>query len=76
MLGKGKVMSYEDILEVQRKRNEMEAADVGRQGRGRKRKNSVPAPAPWRGQNSRAVEVEEARCEVTALGLGSFCSVF
>jgi DDE superfamily endonuclease len=47
MVEKGKVMSYEDILEVQRKRNEKEAAGVGRSGWGRKRKNSMPASAPW-----------------------------
>jgi hypothetical protein len=36
MVGKGKVMSYEDILEVQRKRNEKEAAGVRATGAGAK----------------------------------------
>ena len=34
LVGKGKVISYEDILEVQRKGNEKEAAGVGRPGGG------------------------------------------
>jgi hypothetical protein len=46
VVGKGKVMSYEDIAEAQRKRDEKEAARTSR--RGRKRKNSAPAPAPQR----------------------------
>jgi hypothetical protein len=67
-------MSYEDIAEAQRKRDEKEVAGTGR--RGRKRKNFAPAPAPRRGKNLRAEEVEEAREEIKALRMGSFCSVF
>jgi hypothetical protein len=76
VVGKGKVMSYEDIAEAQRKRDEKEAAGTGR--RGRKRKNSAPAaaPAPRRGKKSRAEEVEEACEEIKALRMESFCSVF
>jgi hypothetical protein len=67
-------MSYEDIAEAQRKRDEKEAAGTGR--RGRKRKNSTPAPAPRRGKKSRVEEVEEAREEIKALRMESFCFVF
>jgi hypothetical protein len=74
MVGKGKVMSYKDIAEAQKKRDEKEAAGTGR--RGRKRKNSAPAPTPQRGKKSRAEEVEEAREEIKALRIKGFCSVF
>jgi hypothetical protein len=32
MVGKGKVMSYEDIMEAQKKRDEKDAVEAGRRG--------------------------------------------
>jgi hypothetical protein len=59
-LAKAKIMSYEDIQEAQRKRDEKEATGTGR--RGRKRKNSTPVP--WRGKKSRAKEIAKAYLEI------------
>jgi hypothetical protein len=74
MIGKGKVMSYEDILEAQKKRDDKDTVKVGRQGR--KRKNSASGSAPRQRKMSRAAEMEEARKEFEVLGLEGFCSVF
>jgi hypothetical protein len=65
MVGKAKIMSYEDIQEAQKKRYEKEAA-----GTRRKRKNS--APEPWRNKKSREEEMEQANFEIQALGI-LFC---
>lgn len=72
-----KVMSHKDrrrTEEARKKRDEKEAAEAGRQGR--KRKKSAPAPPPCRGKKPRTEEVEEARKEIKALRIESFCSVF
>jgi hypothetical protein len=74
VVGKGKVMSYEDVVEAQRKRDDKDAAGAGR--RGRKRKSSVPAPALRRHKKTHDEEVEEAQEEIEALGMEQFCSVF
>ena len=42
MVGKGRVMSYEDIIQAQRKRDEKEAAATSRPGRKRKRTTWSP----------------------------------
>jgi hypothetical protein len=73
MVGKGKVMSYEDIEEAVRKRDVKDAAGTGRRGRKRKDAASVPVPKPRR--RSRAAEVKEARKDIIALGMEGFCSV-
>ena len=72
MVGKAKIMSYEDIQETQKKRYEKEAAGTGR--RGRKRKNS--APELWPSKKSRKEEMEQANSEIQAWGMREFCSVF
>jgi hypothetical protein len=72
MVGKAKIMSYEDIQKEQKKRAEKETAGTGR--RGRKRKNS--APGPWQRKKSRAEEIAEAYSEIQASGMGDYCSVF
>ena len=76
MVGKGKVMSYEDIAEAQKKRDEKEAARASRPGRGRKRKSSDSASVPQPRKKSRVTEVEEAHEEIKALSMEKFCSVF
>jgi hypothetical protein len=72
MLGKAKIMSYEDIQEAQRKRDEKDATGTGR--RGRKRKNSAPQSGV--GKKSREEEVAQAHSEIQACGLEAHCSVF
>lgn len=74
VVGKARVMSFEDITEARRKREEKDAAEAGR--RGRKRKKSASTPAHSRGPSSRAEEVEEAKGEINASGMRGYCSVF
>ena len=72
VVGKAKVMSYEDIIEAQAKRDGKEA--VPAKGiRGRKRKSS--APVVVEAKRARKSEVEVAEGEIEALGLGNYCSV-
>jgi hypothetical protein len=74
VVGKAKVMSYEDIIKAQAKRDAKDALPVPVKGkRGRKRKNPVPVVAAVkRTQNS---EVEVAKDEIEVMGLGSYCAV-
>jgi hypothetical protein len=72
VVGKAKVMSYEDIVEAQAKREAKEAAVV-KGKRGRKRKCSEPVVA--RATRTRKSEIEVAKDEIEALGLGNHCSV-
>jgi phage/plasmid primase-like uncharacterized protein len=74
VVGKGIVMSFEEIREAQKKREEQDAAAAGR--RARKRKKPASTPAHSQGQRSRAEEVEEANGEIDALGMRKYCSVF
>ena len=71
VVGKAKVMSYEDIVEAQAKRDAKEAVAV-KGKRGRKRKCSVPRADA---KKTRRSEVEVAEDEIEALGLGNYCSV-
>jgi hypothetical protein len=74
MVGRGQAMSYEAIVEVQRQRDEKEAAGTGR--RGRKRKNCPSAGGSMVREKVRAKAVEEALDETRALGMEESCSVF
>ena len=74
VVGKGKIMSFGDIEEARAGREKKEVAQARR--RGRKGKYSTSEPAPRRGKQMRAEELEEADCEIDALGLRSHCSVF
>jgi hypothetical protein len=62
-------LSYEDIKEAQKKRDEKEAAGTGR--RGRKRNYSAPERRKQCAQG-----IEEASREIQALGMGDSHSVF
>lgn len=62
-------MRREDIEEVQAKREKKEVAQARR--RGRKGNNSISEPVPRRGKQTRAENLEEADCEIDALGLRS-----
>lgn len=76
VVGKGTVMSFEEIRVAQKKRDAKDASEDRR--RGRKRKNSALALTSThsRGPKSRAKEVEEANYEIDALKMRSYCSVF
>lgn len=74
VVGKARVMSFEDITEARRKREERDATEAER--RGRKRKKSGSTPAHSRGTKSRADEVDEANGEIEASGMRAYCSVF
>lgn len=64
-------MSYDDIIEAQRKRNVKEATTAGAKTRGCKRRNIAT------GGNKRALvdQLEDGRREIKALGLEEYCSV-
>lgn len=72
MVGKGKVMSYEDIVQAQKKRDEKDAAAKGRPGRKRK----TVASSPRRRKESQADEIKEARREIKNSGIEKYYSVF
>lgn len=76
VLGKAKVMSYEDLDEARGKRAAKEAAKAaaGPAKRGRKRKGSAPE-AEAKATKARRSEVEVAEDEIAAAGLGDHCSV-
>jgi hypothetical protein len=74
VVGKARVMSFEDITEARKKRDEKDIAAAGR--RGRKRKDSASTSAHCRVKKSRAKEVEEANCEISASGMRRYCPVF
>ncbi|KAF2804815.1 uncharacterized protein BDZ99DRAFT_373098, partial [Mytilinidion resinicola] len=74
VVGKAKVMSYEDIVEAQAKRAAKDTAKEAIKGkRGRKRKN--PAPAGTKAKKARKSEAEVAADEIAASGMESHCSV-
>jgi hypothetical protein len=76
ILGKAKVMSYEDLELAKTKRAAKEATTntVATKGkRGRKPKNSEQETAKTKKQ--RKTEVEVARDEISAGGLEDYCSV-
>jgi hypothetical protein len=72
VVGKAKVMSYEDIVAAQTKRAVKQAAVVkGKPGRKRKSPARVSAQA----KRARRSELEVAKDEIEAEGLGDYCSV-
>ena len=76
VVGKGIVISFEEIREAQKKRDEKDASKERRRGRKRKNSTFAPVPAHSRRPKSRAKEVEEANCEIDASEMRSYCSVF
>lgn len=71
-VGEAKVMSYDDIVEAQAKRDAKEGAVRGGK-RGAKRKGSAPAKAP--AKRARKSEAEVAVEEIETMGLGDYCCV-
>jgi hypothetical protein len=72
IVGKAKVMSYEDIKEARAKRAAKEAAAASNK-QGRKRKS---APAGSKAKKARKSEVEVVEDEIAAEGIRNYCSVF
>ena len=70
VLSKAKVMSWEDLEEMQKKRD---AKEADKQERSRKRSCSGPTPA--QDKRARVGEKEAWACEVEEMGLEEFCSV-
>ena len=74
IVGTAKVMSYEDIVEAQKKRDIKEAGATT--GRGRRATNrGRPTPPQVLGKRSRSHERREAIDEIRASGMGGYCSV-
>jgi hypothetical protein len=71
VVGSARVMSYEDIVEVQKQCDIKEAAAEVARGQRSKRN---PA-AQVLGKRSRGQELEEAEHEIGALGMEEYCSV-
>jgi hypothetical protein len=75
VLGKVKVMSYEDIEEARAKRAAKEAT-AGKGKRGRKRKSPPEAGAPEpKAKVARISEAQVAEDEIAARGMENHCSV-
>jgi hypothetical protein len=70
VIGKAKIMSYEDIVEAQRKRDAKEASLCARDS---KRKSSALVRVAARRTRENELEVTENEIEVS--GLGNYCSV-
>jgi hypothetical protein len=68
--GTAKIMTYEDIMETQRKRDVKEAMTAAKKV-GRKRRNVGIGGS----ERSSAEELEHGRREIRALGLEEYCSV-
>lgn len=76
VVGKAKVMSYEDIVEAQGKRAAKEAAKEAAEAtgkRGRKRRSLASVAAKTK--KARRGEVGVAKDEIGAGGMGNYCSV-
>jgi hypothetical protein len=74
VVGTAKVLSYEDIVEAQRKRDERDVAAVIARGR-RTSKRRKLTPSQVVPKRSRSQEREEAMVEIRASGLEDYCSV-
>jgi len=73
-VGTAKALSYEDIIEAQRKRNVKDAESVAARGR-RTSKRSTLALSQAIRKRSRSQEKEEAINEIRASGIEKYCSV-
>lgn len=71
VIGTAKVITYDDIVQAQIKRDIKEAVTTGAKRGSRKRQN----PATGKRERSPAEELEHGRRETEALGLDEYCSV-
>jgi hypothetical protein len=74
VVGTAKVLSCEDIVEAQQKRDMKEEEAVAVRGRRALKRNKV-TPAQIIGKRSRSHEREKAIEDIWALGLEKYCSV-
>jgi len=74
VVGTAKVLSYEDIIEAQQKRDMKEAEAAAARGRQTSNRNRK-APSQVLGKRSRSNEREEAIAEIRASGMEKYCSV-
>jgi hypothetical protein len=74
VVGTAKVLSYEDIVEAQQKRDLKDAETVAFRGRRISRRKGS-APSKIIGKRTRSHEREEAIDEIRALGMEEYCSV-
>lgn len=72
VVGTARVISYEDIVEAQQKRDMKDAETVAVRGRRTKRNG---APSKIKGKRTRSHERDEAVEEIRALGMEEYCSV-
>jgi hypothetical protein len=72
VVGTAKVMSYEDIVEAQQKRDMKDVETIVVRGR---RTKCNGAPSKIIGKRTRSHEREEARDEIRASGIEEYCSV-
>ncbi len=64
-------MTYDDIIEAQKKRDVKEATTAGAKTPGRKRQTLATGGV----KRARVEELENGRLEIEALGLEEYCSV-
>jgi hypothetical protein len=75
VVGKAKIMRYEDIFEAEQKRETMKkSAAAG--GATRQKKRKVEVSASVTAKRSQRNELKEARNEIEGAGLEAYCSVF
>ena len=71
VVGSARVMSYEDIVEAQRKRDIKDGAGA----RPNQKSSQRTRCKSTRSEKSLAEEVEDGSCEIKALGLEQYCSI-
>ena len=74
VVGTAKVLSYEDIVEAQQKRDIKDVETVVVRGR-RISKRNRSAPLKIIGKRTRSHEREEAMDKIRALGIEEYCSM-
>jgi hypothetical protein len=75
VVGTAKVLSYEDIVEAQQKRDTKEAEAAIVRGRRTSKRNKATPSSQGIGKRSRSHEREEAIDEIRASGMEKYCSV-
>ena len=74
ILGRGKILSWEDVVAARKKQEERAVSNRSRAERKANRKTA--APLSCREKRSQADEIAEAKREIAAGGLADFCTVF
>jgi hypothetical protein len=74
IIGTARVLSYEDLVEVELQRDIQEAKEEAKRGRRQSKRNHT-TPTQILGKRSRSKELEAAVNQITELGLQEYCSV-